>query len=135
MNGYLLLLAHENNNAINGKKPRIANTARRPTLILATTHPGATGINAVTAAAAATNATGEAQKIGLSDPEGIIISFEINFKPSAANCKIPSTLPAYNGPTRNCILAKNLRSMNIVAAASSAANVKPVNTTSLNKCV
>src|SRR5215813_12783640 len=74
MNGYLLLLAHENNKAIIGKKPKKANTAIIPTLIFATTHPGATGISATTAVAVTTNNIGAAQKIGLSAPEGTIIS-------------------------------------------------------------
>ena len=85
MNGYLLLLAQENNNANNGKNPKNAKTAIRPTFTLATTHPGATGINATTAADVATNATGVAQKIGLSAPDGMMISLEINFRPSAIN--------------------------------------------------
>ena len=63
MNGYLLLLAHENNSAINGKNPRIANTAIIPTSTFAATHPGAAGIRATTAAAAATNAMGATQKL------------------------------------------------------------------------
>ena len=46
------------------------------------------------AAAVATNAIGASQKIGLSASEGTIISFEISFSPSAANCRIPSILPA-----------------------------------------
>ena len=87
------MLAHENSNAINGKNPRIANTAIMPTLTSAATHPGATGINATTAAAVATNAIGAAQKIGLSAPDGIMISLAISFKPSASSCKIPSILP------------------------------------------
>ncbi len=58
MNGYLLLLAHENNNAINGKKPNIAKAAINPTSTSATTQPGATGINATTAAEVATNSIG-----------------------------------------------------------------------------
>jgi hypothetical protein len=93
MNGYLLLLAHENSSAINGKNPRIANTAIRPTFTFAPTHPGAAGINATTAAAVATYAIGAAQKIGLSAPDGIMISFDTSFKPSASNCRTPSTLP------------------------------------------
>src|SRR5215207_4275202 len=47
MNGYLLLLAHENNSAISGKNPRIANTATIPTSRSATTQPGAAGIRAL----------------------------------------------------------------------------------------
>ena len=83
MNGYLLLLAHEKSNAINGKKPSIANTATSPTFELDTTHPGAAGINAtVTAAAVATNAIGAVQNITLSAPDGIIISLDISFSPS-----------------------------------------------------
>ena len=91
MNGYLLLLAHENNNAINGKKPSIAKTAINPTSTSATTQPGATGINATTAAAVATNNIGANQNMGLSAPEGLIISFVRSFSPSANNWKIPST--------------------------------------------
>src|SRR5215467_7435735 len=121
MNGYLLLLAQENSKAINGKKPRIANAATRPTSVFETTHPGATGINEIKAAAAATNAIGAAQKIGLSAPDGIMISLEISFKPSAISWNIPSILPAYRGPTLNCILARNLRSTNMVTAANIAA--------------
>src|SRR5919112_5962219 len=70
MNGYLLLLAHEKRRAMSGKKPRIANTARRPTSMSATTHPGPAGIRVTTAAAVATYAIGAAQKISLSAPEG-----------------------------------------------------------------
>ena len=125
MNGYLLLLAHENNNAINGKNPSIAKAAINPTSTSATTQPDATGINATTAAAVATNIIGANQNIGLSAPEGTIISFVISFRPSASNWKIPSTLPAYSGPIRNCILASNFRSTNIVTAAINAANSKP----------
>src|SRR5215218_2289307 len=68
MNGYLLLLAQEKSRAISGKKPRIANTARRPTSMSATTNPGPAGIRATTAAAVATYAIGAAQKISLSAP-------------------------------------------------------------------
>src|SRR5918993_1837301 len=95
-NGYLLLLAHENSNAINGKKPNIAKAANSPTLTSATTHPEATGISATTAAAVDTNIIGANQNMGLSAPEGTIISFVRSFNPSANNWKIPSTLPAYN---------------------------------------
>ena len=70
-----------------------ANTAIKPKSTSATTQPGATGINATNAAAAATNITGAAQKIGLSAFAGIIISLEINFRPSPINCKIPSSFP------------------------------------------
>src|SRR5918998_1574776 len=73
------------NNAISGKNPRMANTATIPTSRSATTQPGAAGIKAVTAAAVATKAIGAAQKIGLSAPEGTIISFETNFSPSASS--------------------------------------------------
>src|SRR5215471_5755423 len=69
MKGYLLLLAHENNKAIKGKNPSIANTAISPTLLSETTHPGATGINATTAAAVAAKAIGDIQNIGLSAPD------------------------------------------------------------------
>ncbi len=137
MNGYLLLLAHENSKAISGKNPSIANTATSPTLVFETTQPGATGINATTAAAVATNAMGAAQNIGLSAPDGIMISLEITFKPSAANWSIPSPTPhtpAYKGPTLSCILAKNLRSTNIVAAAMIAANTNPGNSRYLLRC-
>ena len=89
MNGYLLLLAQEKSRAISGKKPRIAKTASRPTSMSATTHPGAAGIRAMTAAAVATNAMGAAQKIVLSAPEGIIISLDISLRPSAISCSIP----------------------------------------------
>ena len=88
------MLAHEKSNAINGKKPSIANTATSPTFELDTTHPGAAGINATTAAAVATNAIGAVQNITLSAPDGIMISLDISFSPSAANCSIPSILPA-----------------------------------------
>src|SRR5919197_493434 len=135
MNGYLLLLAHENSSAINGKNPRIANTAIRPTLTLAPTHPGATGINATTAAAVATYPIGAAQKMGLSAADGIMISLDTSFKPSANNWRIPSILPQYSGPTLSCILARNLRSTNIVIAAINAANEKPGNTATLNSSV
>ena len=74
---------------------------------------------------------GAAQKMGLSAPEGTIISFDINFKPSASNWKIPSILPAYKGPTLSCIFARNFRSTNIVTAAISAAYVKPGKTATL----
>ena len=75
MKGYLLLLAHEKSTSINGKNPKIAKATIRPTSILETTQPGATGMRQTTAAAAATNAIGAAQNIGLSPPPGIIISF------------------------------------------------------------
>src|SRR5262249_54888763 len=121
MNGYLLLLAQEKSNSINGKKPIIAKAANRPTSVFETTQPGATGINEIKAAEVATKAIGAAQKIGLSAPEGIIISLEISFKPSAINWNIPSILPAYNGPTLSCIFARNFRSTNMVTAANKAA--------------
>src|ERR687897_173618 len=79
MNGYLLLLAHENKSAIRGKNPKNAKTAIIPTSRSATTHPGAAGINDTTAAAVTTKATGAVQNIGLSAPDGTMISFEINF--------------------------------------------------------
>ena len=74
---------------------------------------------------------GVVQKIGLSAPDGAIISFEINFKPSAINCNIPSIFPAYNGPVLNCILARNFLSTKIVAAAINAAYMNPGNTAAL----
>ena len=92
MKGYLLLLAQENNKARSGKNPKNAKTAIRPTLIFATTHPGATGISAATAAAVATNIIGAAQNIGLSAPDGTIISLEMSFNPSAINCQDPFDL-------------------------------------------
>ena len=54
---------------------------------------GIGGINATNAPAVAANRTGAAQKSGLSAFAGIIISLEINFKPSAISCRIPSTFP------------------------------------------
>ena len=94
MNGYLLLADQAERTVIIGKNPITANTASSPTSKSATTHPpGATGINETNAAAVATNKTGATQKIGLSAFAGIIISFEINFKPSPASCKIPSIFP------------------------------------------
>jgi hypothetical protein len=63
MKGYLLLLAHENNNAINGKKPSIAKTAINPTSTSATTQPGATGINATSSAAVSTKIIGAYQNM------------------------------------------------------------------------
>ena len=135
MNGYLLLLDQEKSRAINGKKPNIAKMARRPTSRSAPTQPGATGIRTVKAAAVATKIIGVLQKIGLSAPDGAIISFEINFKPSAINCNIPSIFPAYNGPVLNCILAKNFLSTKIVVAAINAAKAKPGNTADLKKSV
>jgi len=94
MNGYLLLLAQENSSAISGKNPKNAKTAIMPTSRSATTHPGAAGISATTAAEVTTKATGAVQKISLSAPDGTIISFEISYSPSAINCKIPSIFPA-----------------------------------------
>src|SRR6476469_4158136 len=135
MNGYLLLLAHENNNAISGKNPSIPNVAINPTFTFATTKPVATGINETTAAEVDTNNIGASQKIGLSAPEGTIISLAISFKPSATNWKIPSIFPAYSGPILSCIFANNFRSMKIVAAATNAAKVNPGNTAALNKSV
>lgn len=82
MNGNLLFEDHAERMVMIGKNPIIAKTASRPTSTSATTHPGATGINATNAAAVATNITGAAQKIGLSAFAGIIISFEIHFSPS-----------------------------------------------------
>ena len=93
MNGNLLLADHADKIVIIGKKPITANTASKPTSTSATTQPGATGISATNAAAVPINRTGAAQKIGLSAFAGIIISFEISFKPSPINCRIPSTLP------------------------------------------
>src|SRR5918993_1248993 len=101
MNGYLLLLDQEKSSAINGKNPSIAKMM------------------------------GVLQKIGLSAPDGAIISFEINFKPSAINCNIPSTFPAYNGPVLNCILARNFLSTKMVVAAINAAYMNPGNTAAL----
>ena len=67
MNGYLLLLAHEKSNAIRGKNPNIANTARRPTSRsgLPNLEPQAPKGQA-RRQAVATNAIGANQKIGLS---------------------------------------------------------------------
>ena len=78
---------------------------------------------------------GATQKISLSAPEGIIISLETNFKPSAINCKIPSILPRKVDLLSAASLARNLRSTNMVTAASIAANVKPGNTATLNNSV
>ena len=94
MNGNLLLADHAERIVMIGKNPITAKTASRPTSKSATTHPpGATGINATNAAAVPTNNTGAAQNNGLSAFAGMIISFEISFKPSPASCKIPSTFP------------------------------------------
>src|SRR5579883_117692 len=135
MKGYLLLLAQEKRRAISGKNPRIAKTASKPTLIFAATQPGATGIRVVTAAAVATNAIGAAQKIGLSAPEGTIISFDTSLRPSAKSWNIPSILPAYNGPTLSCIFARNLRSTKMVTAANNAAYENPGKAAILNRSV
>src|SRR5437867_7221622 len=94
MNGYLLLLAQENSRAISGKNPSIAKTASRPTSVSATTYPGAAGMRATTAAAVETNMIGAAQNMGLSAPEGTIISLAISLRPSAINWNMPSILPA-----------------------------------------
>ena len=83
MNGYLLLLAQENKSAMSGKNPRIAKTANKPTSRSATTQPGATGMSVTTAAETETKAIDAAQNIGLSAPDGTIISFAISFRPSA----------------------------------------------------
>ena len=93
MNGNLLFADHADKIVIIGKNPITANTPSRPRSTSATTQPGATGIRATNAAAAATKITGAAQKIGLSALAGMIISFEISFKPSPINCKIPSIFP------------------------------------------
>ena len=94
MNGNLLLADHAERIVMIGKNPITANTASRPTSKSATTHPpGATGINATNAAAVPTNKTGAAQNNGLSAFAGMMISFEINFKPSPASCKRPSIFP------------------------------------------
>ena len=93
INGYLLLADQADKTVIIGKNPITANTANNPKSMSATTQPGATGIRATNAAAVAANRTGAAQKIGLSAFAGIIISFEINFKPSATSCRMPSTFP------------------------------------------
>ena len=93
MNGNLLFADHAERMVTIGKNPMTAKTASNPISTSATTQPGATGINATNAAADATNRTGAAQKIGLSAFAGIIISLEINFKPSPINCKMPSTFP------------------------------------------
>jgi len=79
MNGNLLFADHAERIVMIGKNPITANTASNPKSTSATTQPGATGISATNAAAAATNSTGAAQKIGLSAFAGIIISLEINF--------------------------------------------------------
>ena len=94
MNGNLLLADHAERIVMIGKNPITAKTASRPTSKSATTHPpGATGINATNAAAVPTNNTGAAQNNGLSAFAGMIISFEISFKPSPANWSKPSTFP------------------------------------------
>ena len=93
MNGNLLFADHAERIVTIGKNPITANTPSSPMSTSATTQPGATGINATNAAADATKRTGAAQKMGLSAFAGMIISFEINFKPSPINCKIPSTFP------------------------------------------
>src|ERR1700712_3154050 len=77
--------ADENNSVISGKNPSIPNVAIKPTFTFATTQPGATGINETTAAEVDTNSRGASQKIGLSAPEGTIISLAISFKPSPTN--------------------------------------------------
>ena len=87
MNGNLLFADHAERIVTIGKKPITAKTASNPISTSATTQPGATGINATNAAADATNRTGAAQKIGLSAFAGMIISLEINFKPSPAIVK------------------------------------------------
>ena len=94
MKGNLLLADHAERIVMIGKNPITAKTASRPTSRSAITHPpGATGISATKAAAVPTNKTGAAQNNGLSAFAGMMISFEISFKPSPANCKRPSILP------------------------------------------
>ena len=93
MKGNLEFADHADNIVMIGKNPITANTASNPTSKSATTHPGATGINATNAAAVPINKRGAAQNIGLSAFAGIIISFETNFNPSPINCKIPSIFP------------------------------------------
>ena len=63
----------------------------------------------------------------------IFSSLDINLKRSAIGCKKPSNLPAYKGPTRKLILARNLRSKRIITVATSAAVVNPGKTTTLKK--
>ena len=86
MNGNLLFADQADKIVMIGKNPIIAKTPSRPRSTSATTQPpGATGINATNAAAVATKITGAAQKIGLSAFAGIMISLDINFRPSPAN--------------------------------------------------
>ena len=94
MNGYLLLADQADKIVIMGKNPITAKTAIKPTSKSATTQPpGATGINETNAAAVPTNRIGATQNSGLSALAGMIISFEINLRPSAANCNRPSIFP------------------------------------------
>src|SRR5437879_7563036 len=79
INGHLLFADHDESTVIIGKNPIVAKTANNPTLGFAATHPGATGISDVNAAAVPTKSNGANQKIGLSAFAGIIISFDISF--------------------------------------------------------
>src|SRR5574341_1342730 len=90
MNGNLLFADQDESIVIIGKKPITAKTANSPTFRSATTHPGATGIKEIKAAAVPTNNSGAIQKIGLSAFAGMIISFDISFSPSPISCRIPS---------------------------------------------
>ena len=93
MKGNLLFADQDDKSVIIGKKPITAKTAIKPRSTSATTQPGATGIKATNAAAAPINISGDATKISLSAFAGMIISFEINLRPSPMSCKIPSTFP------------------------------------------
>ena len=93
MNGNLLFADQDESRVIIGKNPITAKTANNPTSRSATTHPGATGINEIKAAAVPTNKSGASQKIGLSAFAGMMISFYISFSPSPISCSIPSILP------------------------------------------
>ena len=86
MNGNLLFADHAERIVMIGKNPITAKTASKPTSKSATTQPpGATGISDTNAAAVPTKSTGAAQNKGLSAFAGMIISFEISFRPSIRN--------------------------------------------------
>ena len=70
-----------------------------PTLIGATTHPGAIGIAAQAPSASVTLINGASRKTNLSAPAGMISSFNRNLPRSAKGCSRPKG-PTTLGPLR-----------------------------------
>src|SRR5215472_1942017 len=89
-----------------------------PTLIGATTQPGASGIAAQAPSASVTLISGASRNTNLSAPAGMVSSFSRNFARSANDCSSPKG-PTTFGPLRSPTPAKSLRSPQIRKAHES----------------